>query len=141
MLEHYSLGRKICYLLTQPTFMFLLLALTFIFFISTGTQFWITDYQQSVLNLSKEKAYLHFAIAAITGPVLGVLVGGALFTRLGGYNHPKAMPIAVWVISLGGFCGLPAIYFDDPIVVMSFLWLQFFCGGFTMPVLTGILLN
>jgi hypothetical protein len=45
------------------------------------------------------------------------------------------------VITVGGISGFPVIFFDDINIVMGLLWMQFFCGGFTMPVLMGILLN
>jgi MFS family permease len=47
----------------------------------------------------------------------------------------------VLVITIGGLCGVPSVAVNSVYGAMILLWIQFFCGGFTMPVLTGILLN
>ncbi len=60
---------------------------------------------------------------------------------MGGYTSPAAYPVAVLVMSMGALVGFPIPLVDNYILVILFLWGQFFCGGFCMPVLTGILLN
>lgn len=44
LIEHYTLPQKIFYILTNLQFMLILVVLTGIYYISTGVQFWITDY-------------------------------------------------------------------------------------------------
>ncbi len=77
--------QKIMFLLRNFDFVALLLSLTSVYFITTGMQFWITDYWVQVLGQTKSSATIYFAIAAITGPVGGVILGGVVFSRLGGY--------------------------------------------------------
>ena len=82
------------------------------------------------------------ALTTITGPVTGVICGGIIFNRLGGYTSPKAYPVAVIVMALGACLGFPIPFVEDTLpAIVALLWGQFFCGGFCMPVLTGILLN
>jgi hypothetical protein len=50
---NYTLGQKVCYLVTNCNFMVLLLSLTGIYFVTTGVQFWITDYFNAVIGISK----------------------------------------------------------------------------------------
>ena len=77
---NYTLMQKIAYLVTNCNFMILLLSLTGIYFVTTGVQFWVTDYFNMVIGVSKQSAFITFACIALTGPVLGVVVGGYLFT-------------------------------------------------------------
>ncbi len=77
----------------------------------------------------------------MTGPVLGVIVGGYVFNLLGGYNSPKAYPVCVFSMLFGGGCGVPLVFATNFWAVSFLLWGQFFFGGFCLPVLTGILLN
>lgn len=102
--------------------MFLLIALTGTYFVSTGVQFWITDYFQIVLDVSKENAFIYYAIAAMTGPVSGIIIGGYVFNSLGGYTHPKALPVAILVMAIGCCCGFPACFSDNFLIVISLLW-------------------
>jgi MFS family permease len=82
-----------------------------------------------------------FTITAVTGPILGVIIGGYIFNSIGGYNSPSAYPLAVFVMCLGACCGFPLVFATNFYLVAFLLWGQFFFGGFCMPVLTGILLN
>lgn len=95
----------------------------------------------TVLGQTKETAFLTFTVCALTGPILGVVLGGYIFSNIGGYNSPNAYPIAVVVMFLGASCGIPLVFTDNFYGVSALLWGQFFFGGFCMPVLTGILLN
>ncbi|CDW89605.1 major facilitator superfamily protein [Stylonychia lemnae] len=141
MVENYTLKQKIMYLLTNFNFMLLLLAMTGVYFVTTGIQFWITDYFMNVLGQTKNKAFITFTIICISGPILGVIVGGYIFNSIGGYNSPQAYPLAVFVMCLGASCGFPLVFVTNFYLVSFLLWGQFFFGGFCMPVLTGILLN
>ena len=50
LVENYTLKQKIFFLLTNFNFMMLLLAMTGVYFVTTGIQFWITDYFMTVLG-------------------------------------------------------------------------------------------
>jgi len=68
--------------------MMTLLSITATYFLTTGIQFWISDYWNIVLKEPKETTNMLFAICALTGPVAGVAIGGIAFARLGGFeNH------------------------------------------------------
>eukprot|EP00347_Sterkiella_histriomuscorum_P017387 403349579 len=95
--------------------------------------FWITDYFMTVLGQTKQTSFITFTICSLTGPVLGVIVGGYIFSIIGGYNSPKAYPIAVIVMFLGASCGVPLIFVTNFYAVSILLWGQFFFGGFCMP--------
>ena len=52
-----------------------------------------------------------------------MFVGGFVFHRIGGYNNPMALTIAVIVITIGGFCGVPSVFTDNINVVIILLWI------------------
>lgn len=122
IVENYTIKQKIIFLFTNFNFMILLLSLTGVYYVTTGIQFWITDYFVTVLGCTRNEAFTTFAICALTGPVLGVLVGGYIFNLLGGYNSPKAYPVCVFVMTLGSCCGLPLVYVTNFYLVAALLW-------------------
>ena len=63
-----------------------------------------------------------FTICSLTGPILGVVIGGCIFSRIGGYNSPNAYPLAVVVMFLGASCGLPLVFLDNFYGVAGLLW-------------------
>ena len=123
MVENYTIKQKVIFLLTNFNFMVLLIALTGIYYLTTGIQFWITDYFIIVLGTTKNEAFTTFAVCSLTGPILGVVLGGFFFTRIGGYNSPKAFPICVFVMSIGCTVGLPLVYVNDFYFAAVLLWL------------------
>jgi hypothetical protein len=87
---------KLRYLLSNFEFMSILFILTGVYFITTGIQFWMTDYWVHAMGESKGMATIYFSVAAITGPVSGV-------------PHTIVQVILVWTqFFCGGFC-LPAL--------------------------------
>jgi hypothetical protein len=54
--------------------------------------------------------------------VLGVVMGGWIFTIIGGYNSPKALPVAVIVMVIGGFCGFPIVFVSNFYLAAFLLW-------------------
>lgn len=102
--------------------MTLLLSLTMVYFVSTGIQFWITDYWVEVLGVEKERATIWFAGLAITGPVIGVIVGGIVFSRIGGYTSPKAFPLTVFVMFCSAGFGMPSPFVSNLYLCVALLW-------------------
>jgi hypothetical protein len=80
-------------------------------------------------------------VSAVTGPILGVVIGGWIFSKLGGYTSPKSLPLATLGILLAAAGGFPSVFANTLFGCMGLLWVQFFFGGFVLPVMTGILLN
>jgi len=52
------------------------LALTVLYFVLTGVQFWFSDYLITVIKIDKSTVFDEFAIVSVTGTVFGVLAGG-----------------------------------------------------------------
>lgn len=98
----------------------------------------------SHLGVPETKVFISFAISTITGPVVGVIVGGTLTTKFGGYTSRKAMYL---IIAFGTLCclvALPTPFFEGVDAFWPFLiliWLLLFFGGAILPGMTGIMLN
>jgi len=127
--------------LSNPYYLLLCLALTFLYYIITGIQFWISDYWINTLKVPEEVVFISFGIISITGPVLGVVVGGNITTKLGGYNSEKAAKICciAAVFCLG--CAIPIPFLDNFIIIAALLWFLLFFGGAILPAMTGMMLN
>lgn len=100
----------------------LLLVITSVYFLTTGIQFWITDYWVTILNQSKTKAYIYFASCAITGPVGGVIAGGLVFNSLGGFENYRSFPLAVIIMTIGSVSAVPLPFVTDIILSAAILW-------------------
>jgi len=61
-----------------------------------------------------------FALITITGPVLGVVVGGIIVNCFGGYQNPVTIMVCFIEVILAALCGFPLPF------VPTFAWFVFF---------------
>lgn len=126
---------------TNGTFMLLCISITGLYFIVTGIQYWISDYMISELKQPEEVVFTTFGIVSISGPVLGVVVGGNLTTKFGGYTAPKSLYMACGIAAGCLLCAAPIPFVTNFPFFILLLWLLLFCGGFILPAMTGIMLS
>merc|ERR1719313_2530499 len=83
---HVSVVDATLQLLRDPLWMSLVLALSCLFFVVTGVQFWATTYLEEYAD--KKVVNPVFVAVAGTGPTAGVIAGGAIYDKRGGYSTP-----------------------------------------------------
>lgn len=123
VVKDYTSFQKIIYLITNFEYIGTLLCITAVYFLTTGIQFWITDYWMAVLGKDKATSSTSFAICAITGPVAGVVLGGFAFTKLGGFENHRAFPLAVSIMTFGSLVASPLPFAGSLWVSFSLLWI------------------
>ena len=127
--------------LTNSYYLLLCASLTGLYYIITGIQYWISDYWITTLKVPETTVFICFAVISITGPVLGVVVGGNVTTCLGGYNSEKSLNVTAASAVFCLACAAPIAFLDNFIYVAILLWFLLFFGGAILPCMTGIMLN
>lgn len=122
-------------------FVFLMLAISVLFFIISGIQYWASDYLQEVLGIEKDLVHIYFSITCITAPVIGALLSGVVMNRLGGYRSSKALPLCLVTGILAMVVSLPIPFSNNYKVSIGLMWLLLFFGAFILPTLTGVMLS
>lgn len=133
--------QKFAQLLTNGPFILILFSISFLYFIITGIQYWVSDYLLTVLKVDQETVFTSFGIISITGPVLGVIVGGNVTSYLGGYNSKASLKVANIVSFLCLVSAAPIAFIDSFPLFAGLLWFLLFFGGSVLPCMTGIMLN
>lgn len=128
-------------LLMNKKYMFTMYGISCLLFVVTGIQFWITDYMQEVMEIPPSKAYVIYASICVTGPVLGVLLGGFFIQYLGGYTDKRALVACFKIAILAACCGVFLPLIDMVWLFVILMWLLLFFGGSVTPGLTGIMLS
>lgn len=111
--ETKSLMEGIKIIFQNPNFIKMCLALTVLYFVITGIQFWMSDYFITELKVKKETIFFAFGIVSITGPVLGVIVGGKIVSCLGGYNSRKSLYLIIVMAIFACLCAMPISYIRE----------------------------
>ena len=93
--------------------------------------------------MEKHQVFIVYGTVSITGPVIGVVCGGVVSTRLGGYNSPKSLYFTAFLSFLAIFVAVPIPYMVHDLVGLQifFLWCMLFIGGMILPSLMGVMLN
>merc|ERR1711970_207245 len=122
-------------------FLMMVISNTFIFFIMTGIQFWVTDYLVTTLEVPEATVISTFGIVSITGPVLGVVIGGNVTSYLGGFRSKKALYVTLVMGVLCSCVAAPIPFLNDFTSFIACLWFLLFFGGYMMPTLSGVMLE
>jgi hypothetical protein len=77
------------------------LTMSVILFLSTGIQFWLTDYYINVLHFDRGAVNIAYAVVSITGPTSGCGFGGYIVSKMGGYENPKTVYYVLTFASIG----------------------------------------
>ena len=59
----------------------------------------------------------------------------------GGYDHPNAIKLILYIGVIGAVVSLPIPFVDHTATFLFLFWLSLFFGGFIMPGLTGIIIS
>lgn len=135
--NYFSMMKK---LLKSKMYLVGTLTMAVILFVSTGIQFWLTDYFTFVLNFDRRSVNIAYAVVSITGPTSGCGFGGYVINRIGGYENPKTVYYVLLFasIGIGSAVFIPFVNYFYPVTVL--LWLVLFFGGAMMPGLTGLMM-
>ncbi len=110
-------------------------------FISTAIQFWTSSYLINVVKIEQKVVFVAFVVSCITAPTLGILVGGYIVHKCGGYEGRKSLFICSIYGLFALLTGIPIVFCNDILSFAIFLWLFLFFGGSIVPNLMGIILS
>ena len=116
-------------------------AISVLLFISCAIQFWTTNYLTVVMKIDRSIVFPAFVATCITAPTSGVIIGGCIIQKLGGYETRKSMFICCIFALCAVLCGIPICLFDSIVGFAIFLWLFLFFGGCIIPNLIGVTLT
>ena len=138
-----GLLENICTIMKEPVFLFTGLANSVVFFGMAVIQFWGADYMKNIVGVKDEFVLLYvFSAICITGPPAGIILGGVIGSKIGGYTVRKAIVICVGLCAMS--CVFALIITLDSSHVAYFgimVWLYFFFSGATTPLETGIVIS
>eukprot|EP00923_Selenidium_pygospionis_P007438 GHVN01012727.1.p1 GENE.GHVN01012727.1~~GHVN01012727.1.p1 ORF type:complete len:779 (+),score=88.73 GHVN01012727.1:868-3204(+) len=131
--------------LGQPLYLYLIAAISNLFFVVTGIQFWVTEYMIKHLNYSKMMVVTWTTFTFLTSPVLGVTFGGFLIDKCGGSRGAAQMKKAVRISTLFAFLASALAILCTMVTYEVFfalcLWFMLFFGGALVPTATTLLIH
>ena len=131
-------------ILSNPLYITITLGMTSLYFIVTGIQFWITKYLVEILNTDPLIVNIIFSLISITAPLFGVLFGGTITDKYGGYkgrNESKALQMCVAFGLVSFVFAFPMGFLFQIIYLSILLWTFLFFGATMIPIGTGVMIS
>lgn len=91
--------------------------------------------------MDKGTCQVAFGIISLTGPLLGIVLGGNVSQCLGGIRSRKTLFTAMGISYACMFAAFPVPYLDSFIGVCFCCWFLLFFGGSLLPYITGVMLQ
>ena len=82
-----------------------------------------------------------FSATSATAPVGGVIAGGIVMQKYGGYTHKSSQKILVIMGYVAIACAFPIPFLNNFFLISALFWGLLFCGGFILPPATGIMIS
>ena len=142
-----SLCSNICQIIKEKVYLLTGFSNSVVFFGMAVVQFWVTVYMEEVLGLSgtehQTTVFIIFASVCVTSPPIGVLVGGLVGSKLGGYTNKRATLLCVLFAFMSCIFGIGVGYLDTTwhVGFAIGLWLYFFFVSAMSPLQTGIIIS
>lgn len=89
------------------------------------------------MKFNEDDITVVFIITCVTAPVSGVIIGGIIVGKLGGYVNRKAVLFCLIASLLAGVDSLFIIIQESLVGFAVVLWFFLFFGGATIPNLLG----
>jgi len=111
-------------------------------FISTAIIFWATDYFFNVLKSGKENVLPVFILISLSGPVLGIIIGGAIVQKAAKGYEGKHSIFFCFIFGICAFSStIPVSFVDNKYIFAVILWSVLFFGGAIIPNIQGIMIS
>jgi len=124
------------------TFLFLVMAISSLYFVVSGLQYWITPYLTTVFDLPQKEVFVFYAVTCLTAPLIGVLVSICVFNKIGGgYKSRRAFCMCLAFGSMAVVAAFPVPFVNSAYTTFALLWLIFFFGAMILPPLVGMMLS
>lgn len=128
-------------LFTNVVYMCSVVSLTSLYFVATGLQNFVTQYlREPPFSASMTAIMIGFGSAVVSAPVCGVIAGGILLDRIGGYKR-NLRRVAVFVLAWGLCAVLFSVICIFVRTTRGFLLVMsvvLFCGGALIPPGAGL---
>lgn len=137
--EKLSFLTKLKLIFTEPLFICCVLTMSVLFFIVTCVQYWSSDYMLLALDIKDETKRLYcFSIVCLTSPTCGLIIGGLIVDKIGGYSKKGSLIFSLIVAMLSGIPSILLPLVNSLILYAIFLWILLFLGSSILPTIQGI---
>ena len=134
-----SIKLQIKAIIKSPLFILINITLCSIYAIVAAIQFWINDYLQYGLKIEEAQTrFIMFGSVIVTSPPLGMIIGGIILSKVGGYEAEKAIYIPLIASLIVVIFANLAPLSTNVYIFLPLFWVYFLSGSAVIPAANGI---
>lgn len=111
------------------------------FFGISVVQFYGDKYMEKVLKISEGARFVLFALLCLFGPTSGMVFGGIICTKLGGYVNRKSMTFVIISMAAASVISMTIACHKISAIFIISGWLYLFGIGAVIPPISGIIIS
>ena len=128
-------------ILCNKLFLFTTLSNSVSFFGMGIVQYWGDKYMELVLQIKTTLRFILFSGLCLLGPILGIVFGGVITSKLGGYNKRKAMTFTVILLIVAAVISSLITIGNNTVMFVLFSWCYLFFLCAAIPPESGIIIS
>ena len=128
-------------ILCNKLFLFTTLANSVAFFGMAIVQYWGDKYMELVLEMETTLRFFIFSALCLLGPILGMVFGGIVCSKLGGYNKRRAMTFIIILTIVSALISSVITLGNNTVIFILFSWCYLFFICASIPPESGIIIS
>ena len=130
----------ICSLCSNLLYMLIMLAITSLYFVLGGMQFWTTAYLITVVQAPQAEVFTFYTLMCLVSPALGCFLSIILLNCIGGYGSRGSLGLCFFVSALSMLFSFTMPRANPQSIVFCLITLVYFLNTFVLTPLTGLML-
>ena len=132
-----NLGKIVC----NKIFFFSSLCNSVAFFGIGVVQFFGDKYMDLVLGIDDIPRFILFGFLCLFGPTTGMVCGGIICSKLGGYVKRKSMTFVILCMTIASFISMLVACHEIKVLFVIAGWTYLFAIGASIPPISGIIIS
>lgn len=128
-------------ILCNKIFLFSSLCNSVAFFGIGVVQFYGNKYMEEVLEIGESSRFIIFAVLCLLGPTTGMVFGGVICSKLGGYVKRVSMGFVILAMALASVVSMFIACHRITVLFVITAWTYLFGIGNVIPPLSGIIIS
>ena len=132
-----NLGKILC----NKIFLFSSLCSNVSFFGIGVVQFYGDKYMDKVLKINESARFILFALLCLLGPTSGMVFGGIICSKFGGYVKRKSMTFVIISMAIASIISMAIACHEIAVLFVITGWTYLFGIGAVIPPISGIIIS
>ena len=137
----FKLFRNLRKILCNPIFLFSSLCNSVAFFGIGVVQYYGDKYMDKVLEIGSSIRFILFGLLCLLGPTSGMVFGGIICSKLGGYIKRKSMTFVIISMACGSAISMGIACHTINALFVAASWTYLFGIGAVVPPISGIIIS